>query len=486
MLGAMAVLMSALASLACAVEPDRWISPAEFFGEPNHNGGTHERLLPPAAGKKPHIWMLLFDDYGWADAGWHRDTTGPGGVHIPADPEVVTPNLNQMVKEGIELDRAYVYKYCSPTRSALQSGRNPYHVNPLNAAPNIANHSDPVSGFAAIPRNMTGIATKLSAAGYLTHSFGKWDAGMATPDHTPHGRGYRTAMNYFHHDNDYWSMVVGSCSAGPPPPPGPQESCDGELFQSVCLASSTELKGTNTIDAAACCAECAKEPECMAWAWGLTENDKGIHACHLKSKVQTPGNAGNCTSACKFEGCLQHPNARPVVDLWHMPEVGKEGPGHGYNNTCFTGQPNGAVDPEKCQPGPFGDHVWGGYEDALFEQQVMEVVEKHPPTSPLFLFWAPHIVHTPLQVPQHFLDKFAFMEETDKPTHNRQIYHSMVNFADEAVGNVTTAMKAKGLWDSMIVVFSTDNGGPIYNNGSAGGTTWFPAHGRCLCILSCG
>jgi arylsulfatase A-like enzyme len=79
-------------------------------------------------------------------------------------------------------------------------------------------------------------------------------------------------------------------------------------------------------------------------------------------------------------------------------------------------------------------------------------------------------VHTPLQVPQHFLDKFAFMEETDKPTHNRQIYHAMVNFADEAVGNVTTAMKAKGLWDELIVVFSTDNGGPIYNNGTAGGT----------------
>jgi hypothetical protein len=391
-----AMIMSALAGLCCAgAEPgaeERWISPGEFFGEAEHNGGIKERLLAPAAGKKPHIWMLLFDDYGWADAGWHRDTIGPGGVHIPADPEVVTPNLNQMVKEGIELDRAYVYKYCSPTRSALQSGRNPYHVNPLNAEPNIANHSDPVSGFAAIPRNMTGIATKLSAAGYLTHSFGKWDAGMATPDHTPHGRGYRTAMNYFHHDNDYWSMVVGSCSAGPPPPPGPQESCDGELFQSVCLASSSELKATYTVDAAACCAECAKESECMGWAWGLTENAKGIHACHLKSKIHVPGNAGNCTSACKYTGCLQHPNARPVVDLWHMPEGGPEGPGHGYNNTCFRGQPNGAVDPEKCQPGPMGDHMWGGYEDALFEEQVMQVVEKHPPTSPLFLFWAPHIV----------------------------------------------------------------------------------------------
>ena len=70
------------------------------------------------------------------------------------------------------MDRHYVYKFCSPSRSALQSGRNPYHVNPLNAAPNIRNPSDPVSGFAGIPRNMTGIATKMKAAGYQTAFFG--------------------------------------------------------------------------------------------------------------------------------------------------------------------------------------------------------------------------------------------------------------------------------------------------------------------------
>lgn len=95
-----------------------------------------------------------------------------------------------------------VYKYCSPTRSAIQSGRNPYHVNNLNLGPDVSNPSDPVSGFAAIPRNMTGIATKMAAAGYRTGMFGKWDAGMATPDHTPMGRGYQTAMHYFHHAND--------------------------------------------------------------------------------------------------------------------------------------------------------------------------------------------------------------------------------------------------------------------------------------------
>ena len=43
---------------------------------------------------------------------------------------------------------------------------------------------------------MTGIATKLKGAGYRTAFFGKWDAGMATPDHTPRGRGYQESMSY--------------------------------------------------------------------------------------------------------------------------------------------------------------------------------------------------------------------------------------------------------------------------------------------------
>jgi hypothetical protein len=33
-----------------------------------HNGGFKERLVEPAGAEKPHIVMILFDDYGWADA----------------------------------------------------------------------------------------------------------------------------------------------------------------------------------------------------------------------------------------------------------------------------------------------------------------------------------------------------------------------------------------------------------------------------------
>ena len=44
------------------------------------------------------------------------------------------------------------------------------------------NPADPVSGFAAIPRNVTGLGTVMKGGGYKTLFFGKWDAGMATPD----------------------------------------------------------------------------------------------------------------------------------------------------------------------------------------------------------------------------------------------------------------------------------------------------------------
>lgn len=103
----------------------------------------------------------------------HRNYT-IGGLEVPGTAEVQTPALDELVASGIELDRAYAYKCCSPTRSAIQSGRHPYHVNALNAAMEISNPEDPVSGFAGIPRNMTGIATKLAAAGYSTAMFGKW------------------------------------------------------------------------------------------------------------------------------------------------------------------------------------------------------------------------------------------------------------------------------------------------------------------------
>lgn len=65
---------------------------------------------------------------------------------------------------------------------------------------------------------------------------------------------------------------------------------------------------------------------------------------------------------------------------------------------------------------------------------------------------------------------------TDRAGNSRQIYHAMVNFADTAVGNLTRLLKAKGMYENTIMVFSADNGGPIYYNGTAGANN-FPLKG---------
>lgn len=139
---------------------------------------------------KPHILMVLVDDFGWADAGWHRK---------PSTPEVVTPTMDDLVASGVELNRHYVHMMCTPTRSSFYSGRLPIHVLTILSGPCDKN--------GAIPRNMTGIAHVLKRGGYATHHVGKWDAGMVTPDHTPHGRGFDTALSYFGHGNWAWSQA---------------------------------------------------------------------------------------------------------------------------------------------------------------------------------------------------------------------------------------------------------------------------------------
>eukprot|EP00662_Eupelagonemidae_sp_cell21_P001449 gene1449-49969_t len=59
----------------------------------------------------------MADDFGWANAGWHN----PEHTH--------TPNMDALVKQGIELDRHYIYLLCAPSRASFLSGRLPLHVN---------------------------------------------------------------------------------------------------------------------------------------------------------------------------------------------------------------------------------------------------------------------------------------------------------------------------------------------------------------------
>ena len=73
----------------------------------------------------------------------------------------------------------------------------------------------------------------------------------------------------------------------------------------------------------------------------------------------------------------------------------------------------------------------------------MDVIKGHSPTSPnpLFLFFAPHGIHEPLQAPQAYFDKFDFIEVIP-----RRRYAGMVSHTDDMFGNVVAALKAQGTW----------------------------------------
>jgi arylsulfatase I/J len=122
--------------------------------------------LRPRAGtrapRSPHLPAA-----GWNNVGFHaRDQ--------PNAQEIVTPHMDDLAANGVILDRHYVFRFCSPSRSSFQTGRNPIHVNTGNDYLTLVNKQDPVAGFAGIPRNMTVLAEKLAAAGYATAQAGKW------------------------------------------------------------------------------------------------------------------------------------------------------------------------------------------------------------------------------------------------------------------------------------------------------------------------
>lgn len=303
--------------------------------------------MPHAAKQsKPHVLFILADDLGFGDVGYLRNRTSAGQSN-----EVQTPEIDNLVASGVELSRMYAHKFCSPTRSSIQSGRAPIHVNVINAQPQFSNPNDLVGGFAGIPRNMTCIAELMRQGGYATHFVGKWDVGMATQEHSPSGRGYNSSLHYWGNSIDYWQF--------------------------------TEQK-------------CASEP--MGALWEQNSNDTFGHPAQFKNDEE-----------CSDEE--QHP----------------QGP---------------------CD-----------YLDSVLEERVKAIIVDHDSSVPLFLFWATHLVHSPLSVPESTLQQFKFVK-----SFMRRKMKSMVNFLDGAVGRVVQELKQKDMYSNTLIVFMSDNGGPLPTN----------------------
>ena len=124
---------------------------------------------------------------------------------------------------------------------------------------------------------------------------------------------------------------------------------------------------------------------------------------------------------------------------------------------------------------PLFDEV-GTYSTHLFTRRAVEVIESHDTEQRLFLYLAYQAVHCPREVPASYVAPYARANMSEP----RATFAGMLSCLDEGVANVTSALKARGMWNDTLLFFSTDNGAPTPSCGGAqGGQNWPLRGGKC-------
>ena len=126
---------------------------------------------------KPNVVIILTDDLGWGDVSYH-------GGHIP------TPNIDQLAKDGIELNRFYSNPICSPTRASLMTGLHIFNHGVVRPFMN------PAAEQTGMPPELKIMPQYFYEAGYQTALSGKWHLGTAKEEFWPTNRGFETSYGH--------------------------------------------------------------------------------------------------------------------------------------------------------------------------------------------------------------------------------------------------------------------------------------------------
>ncbi|GAB3787573.1 sulfatase-like hydrolase/transferase [Nocardioides ungokensis] len=129
------------------------------------------------ADKQPNIVVFFWDNFGWGEIGCY------GGGVLRGAP---TPRIDSIADEGLKLLNFNVEAQCTPSRSAILTGRHPIRSG---------THSVPLAGG---PDGLTQwevtIARALSDAGYATGMWGKWHLGSDPEQRSPVDFGFDEAV----------------------------------------------------------------------------------------------------------------------------------------------------------------------------------------------------------------------------------------------------------------------------------------------------
>ena len=131
----------------------------------------------------PNILFVILDDAGWNDVGYNGS-------------EIRTPHIDELAKNGLQLNRFYVAPTCSPTRAALLTGMPASRLGILA----------PISGKSekTLPDSIITLPAQLKTMGYQTALFGKWHLGLQ-PANGPSAYGFDYSYGFLHGQIDQYS-----------------------------------------------------------------------------------------------------------------------------------------------------------------------------------------------------------------------------------------------------------------------------------------
>jgi arylsulfatase A-like enzyme len=157
-----------------------------------------------------------------------------------------------------------------------------------------------------------------------------------------------------------------------------------------------------------------------------------------------------------------------LTGKWHLGSLPEEGPNHfGFDHSY--GSLAGGVSPwnHRYKKGPF-TQTWHRNEELLEEpghvtdlitDEAVQWIEARG-DAPFFLYVPFTAVHLPVKEPGEWLDRVPESITGEVPRH----YAACVMHLDDSVGRILESLRAKGVRDNTLVVFTSDNGGSTAEN----------------------
>lgn len=154
---------------------------------------------------------------------------------------------------------------------------------------------------------------------------------------------------------------------------------------------------------------------------------------------------------------------RALLGKWHLGNTSRKFHPLSQGFTHFYGHFSGHIDYFKHTK--MKKHNWHrqyepnydkGYSTHLLGNEAVRFIEDNTDQQPFFLYLPFNAIHTPNHYPQRYYDRLSHI--TDERRRQRG---AMITAMDDNIGHLLDTLDTKGIADNTIVLFISDNGGPI-------------------------